>query len=342
MRPASAPRDDELDTKLLHLDPVTHAIVDETMRDLPKHFRKGDLLVLNDAATLPASLFARTAARAQIELRLLGEIGPSRFRAVLLGEGDYRTPTEHRAKPPELHAGDRIFFGDDLGATVRTLDPLSTRLLELELDVHGDAVWNELLARGRAVQYAHVPLPLDLWSVQTPYATRPWASEMPSAGRPLKFALLLALRRLGVTIRTLTHAAGLSATGDPAIDAALPLPERYDIPKETVKAIADAKSSNGRIVAVGTSVVRALEGCAATHGGRVVAGEGVTDLRIDRAFRRRIVDGLLTGVHDPTTSHFDLLRAFASEDDLTRANEHAVRAGYLGHELGDVSLILPA
>ena len=105
-------------------------------------------------------------------------------------------------------------------------------------------------------------------------------------------------------------------------------------------AIAAAKAAGGRVVAAGTTVVRALEGCAALHGGALEAGEGITDLRVDHATRLRVVDGLLTGLHEPTASHFELLQAFAPPELLLRAYAHAEQEGYLGHEFGDANLIL--
>jgi S-adenosylmethionine:tRNA ribosyltransferase-isomerase len=135
-----------------------------------------------------------------------------------------------------------------------------------------------------------------------------------------------------VKVVALTHAAGLSATGDPAIDAALPLPERYDIPAATIDAVRQAT----RVVAIGTSVVRALE--SAARGG-FPAGEGITDLKIGPETRRRVVDAILTGTHEIETSHFDLLRAFASRPALEQALADSEEAGLLGHELGDLWLI---
>jgi S-adenosylmethionine:tRNA ribosyltransferase-isomerase len=184
-----------------------------------------------------------------------------------------------------------------------------------------------------------VRAPLALWHVQTAYASRPWAAEAPSAGRPLTWRLLLEARRRGVGLATVTHAAGLSSTGEPALDAALPLPERFDVPRETVAAVGRTRAAGGRVVAVGTTVVRALES-ARDGAGALRAGEGEARLRIDGRFRRRVVDGLLTGIHQPGESHFDLLQAFAPEPLLRRALAHAEAEGYLAHEFGDSCLIL--
>jgi S-adenosylmethionine:tRNA ribosyltransferase-isomerase len=119
----------------------------------------------------------------------------------------------------------------------------------------------------------------------------------------------------------------------------LPVPEESDIPAETVHAVEAAKSRGGRVVAVGTTVVRALEG-RALEATRLSAGRNETSLVIGPGFRPRVVDGLVTGLHDPTTSHFALLEAFAERRLLVRALEHAARAGYLEHEFGDSCIVL--
>jgi S-adenosylmethionine:tRNA ribosyltransferase-isomerase len=323
---------------MLRIDPARERFSDGEIADLQRALHSGDLLVVNDAATMPASLAARDADGRAIELRLYAERADGAFAAVAFGAGDWRTPTEHRPAPPPLERGDVLVVGAPgaSGGELRaTVERVRGRLVELRFHEHDAALWTALYRAGRPVQYAHLEAPLPLWAAQTRYGARPWAAELPSAGRPLTWELLLALRRRGVGVAAITHACGLSSTGDAAIDAALPLPERYDVPTDTVAAIARAE----RVIAVGTSVVRALEGCAAKHG-RLVAGEGETDLVVDAAFRPRIVAGLLTGLHEPTASHFKLLQAFAPLGLLERAYAHAESAGYRGHELGDSCLIL--
>ena len=105
--------------------------------------------------------------------------------AVLFGAGDWRTRTEDRPAPPRLAPGDRIAIGGDLTAEVRRVDPSSSRLVALAFDREGGRLWAALYRHGRPVQYSHVRAPLALWHVQTGYATRPWAVELPSAGRTL-------------------------------------------------------------------------------------------------------------------------------------------------------------
>lgn len=326
--PATAPRAaDDLRLGLLQDGRFTA----HTLRDLPDLLRPGDLLVLNDAATLPAALPGWLRGQ-PIELRLLGT---APWRAVLLPAGD--ADPEDRPPPPPVLPGDVLRLRG-LSATVRAVT--AGRLLDLDFGLPDDALWPALYRAGRPVQYAHVPDPLHLWDVVTPYGGRPWAVEAPSAGLGLDGRLLVALRRRGVALATVTHGAGLSTTGDLALDAQLPLPERTAVPAETVEAVARTRAQGGRVIAVGTSATRALEGSAARHGA-LRAWEGVTDLRLSARTPRRVVDGLLSGLHAPGSSHHALLQAFAAPDALARIP--AATRGWLGHEFGDlVLLVAPA
>jgi S-adenosylmethionine:tRNA ribosyltransferase-isomerase len=340
MTPATWPRPEPGEDRLLRIDPAARSVRDARLHDLARELRRGDLLVVNDAATLPASLRGRGPAGQELEMRLAGAGEAGEWWAVLFGGGDWRTRTEHRPPPPRLGPGDRIGIGGDLTAEVRRVDEASARLVAVAFDRAGADLWSALYRHGRPVQYSHLRAPLSLWHVQTGYAARPWAVELPSAGRPLTAGARDALEGRGVGLVALTHAAGLSSTGDPSLDARLPLPERFEIPARTVRAVDDARARGGRVVAVGTSTVRALEGQAALHHGRLVPGAAVTHLVLGPGHRRRVVDGVLTGLHEPGSSHFEMLKAFAPEGLLREAYAHAEAAGYLGHEFGDSSLIL--
>ena len=191
---------------------------------------------------------------------------------------------------------------------------------------------------GRAIQYAHVPEPLALWDVWTAIAADPIAFEPPSAGFALDWRTLGAWRSRGVHFATLTHAAGISSTGDPLLDLKLPLDEPYQIPERTTLAIERAKSDGGRIIAIGTTVVRALES-AANDDGRVHPGDGIASGRIGKKTGLRVVDAILTGVHQPGESHFELLRAFARDAVLDEISRNLTAHAYRTHEFGD-SLLL--
>jgi S-adenosylmethionine:tRNA ribosyltransferase-isomerase len=339
VKTAAWPRPETESERLLVVDPARGTMADELVRDLPARLRAGDLLVVNDAATLPGMLRGEAADGATVEVRLVGPAEDGAWTAAVLGAGNWRWRTEDRPAPPRLESGAVLAFGETLKATVVGVSEVSPRLVRLVFDREGDRLWSAVYRTGRPVQYSYVRAPLALWHVQTAYASRPWAAESPSAGRPLTWRILLAARRHGVGLAALTHAAGLSSTGEPALDAALPLPERFDIPAATVDAVTRTRTAGGRVVAVGTTVVRALEGAAESGGLR--AGEGRTGLRIGPGFRPRVVDGLLTGLHQPGESHFELLQAFAPELLLRAALAHAEEAGYLAHEFGDSCLVLP-
>lgn len=348
MQAAKYPRARRDDVRLLIVDASSGAFSEKKAADLPNYLSVGDLLVVNDAATLPASLLGQDAQGQPIELRLCGPAEGERFSAVVFGAGDWRIPTEHRAPPKDLQLGARLILAADLSAQVTAISPLSPRLIEMEFNLHGAALWAALYRKGRPVQYSYLQDDLNLWSVQTVYGARPWAAEMPSAGRPLTWQTLLALRQKGIELCWITHAAGLSSTGDPVLDRALPLPERYDIPQTTVAAIARARRRQGRIIAVGTTVVRALEGAArnaqvaGAAPGTLTAGSARTDLLLDAHTRLQVVDALLSGLHGPKESHFRLLSAFAPAAFLSAAWEHAIQQGYLCHEFGDLCLLGPA
>jgi S-adenosylmethionine:tRNA ribosyltransferase-isomerase len=328
-----------LATRLLLIDTRSDEIDEGQTTLIPQLLDARDLLVVNDAATLPASLAGLTARGEPVEIRLLEGPYQETTRAVLLGRGDYHTRTELRAPPPALASGDTITVGPGT-LQICAVSSLSPRLVELRWPLDLAARFVLLYRAGRPVQYSYIEQPLALWDVQTKFAARPWAVEMPSAARPLTGALLLALATRGVQIATLTHAAGLSSSGDATLDAALPLPERYDIPRATVRRIESTRARGGRVIAVGTSVVRALEDSALRHG-VVRAGVASAELILDQGTTPRVVSGLLTGIHVPGESHYKLLSAFTRATTLARAAALAESHGYLMHEFGDAALFLP-
>jgi S-adenosylmethionine:tRNA ribosyltransferase-isomerase len=385
---ASRPLQRPPDAKLLVVDRcgrIRHA----PRRELVELLRPGDLVIANDAATLPASLRGRhLPTGAEVEVRLAGmrSLAPAdvgRFSAVVFGAGDFSTRTEERPAPPPLAPGDRLELGP-LHATVERVSghrpgvtgelqqlrpscepgqsaeqvqagmpgqagrlgqlrqPLAavgpTRLVTLRFDGPPDAIWEGLARHGRPIQYAHVPAPLALWDVWTPIAGRPLSFEPPSAGFALDWQLLGEMRAHGVAFGTLTLAAGISSTGDAELDLRLPLDEPYAIPAATARAIADAQARRGRVIAVGTTVVRAAEH-AAERDGRVRAGQGVATQRLGPQTRLRVVDAILTGTHAPETSHYQLLRAFVDDLTLRRADRELEAGGYRTHEFGDSVLI---
>jgi S-adenosylmethionine:tRNA ribosyltransferase-isomerase len=304
--------------------------------------RPGDGVIANDAATLPASLRGvHGPSGGPVEVRLAGRrsLAPDsvrRFAAVVFGAGDYRTRTEDRPPPPHLRPGDRLALGP-LAATVERLLG-HPRLVSLRFDGTPDAIWAGLARHGRPIQYAHVPVALSVGDLWTAVAGPPVAFEPPSAGFVLDWRALAALRARGVDFATLTHAAGISSTGDDALDRRLPFDEPYRIPAATAAAVRRVRARGGRLVAIGTTVVRALEHAAEEDGG-VRAGEGLATQRIGPATRLRVVDVLLSGTHEPGTSHHELLRAFTDDATLARASAELSRHDYRTHEFGDSVLM---
>ena len=322
-------------------------------------FAAGDLVVANDAATLPASLAGiHLASGRPIEVRLAGWVklgDPGGFIAVAFGAGDHRTRTEDRALPPPLARGDRLQLGNDAaelrqaGASWRApaVAPLIAvvesvldhpRLVRLGFPGRRAVVLAGLAEHGRPIQYAHVAKPLAMWDVWTSIAAEPAAFEPPSAAFAIDWRTLHAWQARGVAFATLTHAAGISSTGDAALDARLPFDEPYRIPERTAAAINAAKSRGRRVIAVGTTVVRALE-FAAGDDGAVRPGPGVATGRIGPDTRLQVVDAILTGVHQPGESHFELLRAFAADALLDRISAAFIAGDYLAHEFGDSMLL---
>jgi S-adenosylmethionine:tRNA ribosyltransferase-isomerase len=303
-------------------------------------FQPGDLVVANDAATLPASLNGvHRSSGEPIEVRLAGWVSfrdPTHFVAVAFGAGDHRMLTEDRPPPSQLSAGDRLELGPLSASVERLLD--HPRLLQISFAGSPASVMRDLVRHGQPIQYAHIPEPLMLWDVWTKIAADPIAFESPSAGFALDWRTLKGWRERGVAFATLSHAAGLSSTGDAALDRRLPLDEFYRIPEACASAINSAKSRSGRVIAIGTSVVRALESASNAHG-TVPAGEGRATGRIARRTLLHVVDAILTGVHQPGESHYELLRAFADDSVLDRVRAAADERGYRAHEFGD-SLVI--
>jgi S-adenosylmethionine:tRNA ribosyltransferase-isomerase len=337
------------DARLLVVDAegrIRHA----ARRDFIDLLRAGDVVIANDAATLPASLVGHhLPTRGAIEVRLAGRRSLDDvewFSAIVFGAGDFHTPTERRPPPPLLSPGDRLALGP-LRATVTEMLG-HPRLALLHFDGSADDIWAGIARHGRPIQYAHMSAPLLLWDVWTVIAGPPVAFEPPSASFVLDWQALATLRERGVEFATITHAAGISSTGDAELDGRLPFDEPYDIPVTTACTVNRALADGRRIVAIGTTVVRALEHAAtirpATLGtttttpttpATVTAGPGVATQRINETSRLQIVNAIISGAHEPATSHFQLLRAFADRTTLESADAAMTARGYRTHEFGD-------
>ena len=341
---ADKPVQRSAESKLLQVDAMgrIRSVPRSSLIDL---LRPGDVVVANDAATLPANLRGvHQQTGVEIEVRLAARASLAsedvlRFHAIVFGSGDHRTRTEDRTLPPLLAPGQKIRIGSLTAVVERLLG--HPRLIALRFDNSVAEVWAGLAQHGRPIQYAHIPQELELWDVWTPIAAQPVAYEPPSAGFALDWQLLAAFASKAIVFTTITHAAGISSTGDPELDRLLPFDEPYRISPMAAETIHRAARENRRVVAVGTTVVRALEHSASRFG-TVVAGTSIADQRIGAHTRLRVVDAILSGTHEPGTSHYDLLRAFADESTLRRADRALDAGGFRTHEFGDSVLIFAA
>src|SRR5205807_8303981 len=211
--------------------------------------RRLDVVAANDAATLPASLAGFHESTGEpIEVRLAGSRslnsgGIAHFVAFVFGAGDFRTRTERRPLPPPVRCGDRLVLGPLRAIVERTLD--HPRLVALRFQGSTASIWEGISQHGRPIQYAHLQAPLALWDVWTPIAGAPFAFEPPSAGFIVDWKTLASIRTRGADFATITHAAGISSTGDEALDRRLPFDEPYRIPAVTARAICQAKKNGG-------------------------------------------------------------------------------------------------
>ncbi|MGI8554357.1 MAG: S-adenosylmethionine:tRNA ribosyltransferase-isomerase [Dehalococcoidia bacterium] len=316
--------------KLMVLNRRSGALIHSRFDRIGDFLREGDLLVFNDSRTLPALLPGSLADGTAIEVRLarsIGLQGAGKWEALLLPHGGE-------------HEGETIWFGSGLSAIVGRRRADLPWLWRLRFNRSGPELLDRIYRAGEPVRYTYVAdaLPLDLY--QTVYAGVPGSVEMPSAGRPFSWEILLDLRRRGIDSAFITLHTGLSSFRDPVADGLrLGHKEPYYLSATAAGAINGTRARGGRVIAIGTTVVRTLE-TVADAVGSVREDRGVTDLHITGALPLRAVDGLLTGLHEPEASHLDLLSAFVPPHVLGQAYDEALHNGYLWHEFGDVNLIV--
>jgi S-adenosylmethionine:tRNA ribosyltransferase-isomerase len=298
-------------------DQIAHA----RFSDLPSFLQPGDLLVANDSATLPAALTAWRADGCTLALHLSTRL-PGDLWVV--------EPRKTAVSPLET-------LTLNGGGTATLLAPYagSTRLWVARLDLPLP-VLTYLAEWGRPIAYPYVPHPWPLTMYQTVYAREPGSAEMPSAGRAFSTDVLARLAQAGVGFSTLTLHTGVASLESHE----RPYAEPFVVPSATAEAVQAARLTGRRVIAVGTTVVRALE-TAADKQGRVIPARGWTDLVITPERGVKVVDGLLTGFHEPEASHLDMLSAIAGRAHLATAYQAAIDGRYLWHEFGDLHLILP-
>ncbi len=318
------------DVRLLVADASSGALFHARFRELPDVLTDGDLLVVNISSTLPAAVAGVRADGSPVRIHVATRAPEldGRWRVVELRSAD-------GAGPARGAVGETIGMPGAHGTlTLAARYAASSRLVLARFD--GPGTVDALLERhGEPVRYGYVSRPWPLSAYQTVYATTPGSAEMPSAGRPFTRRLIVSLVARGVAVAPIVLHAGVSSPErhEP------PFPEEYEVPAATAAAVNDTRRRGGRVIAVGTTVVRALE-TAVRRDGAVEPGAGWTSLVIDRDRGVRAVDGLITGWHEPEASHLQMLAAIAGEPMLRRSYEAALRCGYLWHEFGDSHLIL--
>jgi S-adenosylmethionine:tRNA ribosyltransferase-isomerase len=307
-------------------------IVHARFRDLPDFLAPGDLLLINTSGTVASAIAARNADGVALRLHLATPApGP---------RGDdwwvFELRTADGASPfREAHAGERLALAG--GAEARLVAPYATGgRLWLARVAADSPVPDHLERHGAPIRYGYVPDRWPLAAYQNAYALHPGSAEMASAGRPFTPELVTRLVAGGVLVAPLTLHAGVSSTERHET----PVPERYAVPATTARIVNAVRGWGGRVVAVGTTTVRALETVAAPDG-RVVAGQGWTELVITPERGLRAVDAIITGWHEPQATHLRMLEAAAGEALLARCYRAALEAGYLWHEFGDSLLISP-
>ena len=293
-------------------------------RDLPSLLLPGDLLIVNTTATLPAAV------RAADELAV----------HFCCPRPDGAWLVELRQIKDKISTPNGPGFPGQLislpSGAVLTLEGKATaRLWRARLSV---AVVPYLLRHGRPIRYSYVGRDWALPYYQTVFAREPGSAEMPSASRPFTPSVVTALVARGVLIAPLVLHTGVSSL-EAGED---PYPEPYDVPPVTAGLVNHVRANGGRIIAAGTTVVRALETAALDRlDGRVAASAGWTSHVVTPETGVTVVDGLLTGLHEPRSSHLRMLAAFAGPELLSRCYDAAVGSRYLWHEFGDVHLLLP-
>ena len=343
MSPAAAALDFELPDALLATEPpeahgasrdgvrlmvVEHGEISHLVfRALGAALRDGDLLVVNTSATVASAAEGRRADGRPVVVHFAG---PSPEGAWLI---EVRRP-DQTGPVRDLAPGETLLL--DAGGSLQLLAPAmpgATRLWEASL-LGGWRVADWLRRHGRPIAYSHAP-PRPLADYQTVFARHPGSAEMPSAGRPFTLELVVDLLTHGVNFAPVLLHAGVSSLES----GELPPPERFEVPPDTARLINRARSEGGRVIGVGTTVMRAVETVAARDG-HVDPGAGWTDLVLSAERPVSAFDGLITGWHEPRSSHLLLLEAVAGHDSVAAAYASALANGYRWHEFGDSCLLV--
>ncbi|MGJ7913619.1 S-adenosylmethionine:tRNA ribosyltransferase-isomerase [Neobacillus sp. LXY-1] len=312
--------------RMMVLDRNTGETKHDQFFHLTNYLQPGDLVILNNSRTIPAVLQAEwiredVVIASAVEVRLARRRQEDTWEALIVANS--------------IKDGDQLQFSQALSATVvgsKENSPLKTIIFSKK----GTELFNIIYAVGEPVRYEYIEQPWELDYYQTVFASHPGSVEMPSAGRAFSWELIFKMKHKGILLDFIQLHTGLSYLLD---DQWHQTPEdnveEYQIPDSTMERIQQTKAAGNKVIAVGTTVVRALETAALT-GKR----SSQTNLYIDQGFPLQIADGIITGLHEPKASHLDMLSAFVSESHLSNAYNQAIACSYLWHEFGDMNLIL--
>ena len=326
---AQEPLADRSASRMMVLHRSTRSWEHRHFRDLPEYIRPGDLIVLNDTRVIPARLFGRRSTGGRVEVLLLRPISGTRWEVL--------------ARPARrLKPGDEIIFSDELSAMVVAVKPEGIR--ELDFRCEGDLLATiERIGQPPLPPYIRRrPSPEDRERYQTIYARRPGAVAAPTAGLHFDEQMLKRVREAGARIAYVTLHVGLGTfrpvktenVEDHEMHA-----ETYEVPEATAQAVEETRRVGGRVIAVGTTVVRTLE-TVGHPDGTIEAGAGETSLFIYPGYRFKVVDGLLTNFHLPRSTLIMMICAFAEREFVLAAYREAVQQKYRFYSYGDCMLIL--
>ncbi len=312
----------------------TGELTHSTFAELPSFLSPGDLVVVNTSGVLPAAIDATAPDGEAVVIHLSTRLDDGRWVVELRRpDGDTTTRWTNPIVPLDL----TLDPGDaDVPAATAHLDGpyLGERLWVASLSLPQPVLaW--LAVHGRPIRYSYVRHPWPISAYQNVYATEPGSAEMPSAGRPFTPEVITRLVANGIDVAPLVLHTGVASLES----TELPYPERLRVPVATAERVNATRRRGGRVIAVGTTVVRGLE--SAGPDGFVEAFDGWTDLVITPRRGVRVVDGLLTGWHEPEASHLLMLEAIAGRELLERSYAASLAEHYLWHEFGDEHLILP-
>lgn len=311
--------------RMMVLNRCTGEVNHDRFFHLSHYLQPGDLIILNNSRTIPALLRGKwkrdwNELSQDVEVRLAKRRNEDTWDAFIM------------ANP--IKVGDKLLFSDELISTViaeKENSPLKT----IQFNKRGTDLYNIIYSIGEPIRYEYIEKPWGLDDYQTVFASHPGSVEMPSAGRAFSWELLFKLKQKNIGLDFIQLHTGLSYFDEHWELKPEENEEEYQLSAVTMEKIVRTKTDGGRVIAVGTTVVRALETAART--GNL---SGFTNLYVNQETPLKVVDGILTGFHEPKASHLDMLTAFIPEQHLLHAYHQAIDKGYLWHEFGDMNLIL--